>query len=112
MSTTYEEMEMMKEINSFDVDHFVDSCEDTGFFAPINPVEDQILKKVYYDMSNDLLDLDQLNARLRYLKKINKQESKLHKSTVTKRKKISKMTTGHNVTCRITTKRKSQVRIQ
>lgn len=70
MTTTYEEMMMMKEINSFEIDPFVVCDDDTGFFIPVTPVEDQTLKKVYHDMANDLLDLDQINEHLCYFKEI------------------------------------------
>ena len=78
----------------------------------MTPVEDQTLKKVYEDMVNDILDLDQINERLRYLKRLNKKEARLYKATVTKRKKQSKKTIRQHSTSQITTTRKSKVSFQ
>ena len=83
--TTFEEIQEMQEINSFELDCFVGTEEDQSFFVPVNPVEDTTLKKVYHDMKNDLLDLDHIN---RHLQKLNKNESKLFQATVTKRKNV------------------------
>ena len=89
--TTFEKMQEIQEINSFELDCFIGTEQDHSFFIPVNAVEDITLKKVYHDMKNDLLDLNQINKHLQKLKKLNKKQSKQVKATVTRRKKCLKI---------------------